>query len=783
MEDWIQALHDHARAALRPIEGSLRVQGPNDSIEIVTDTWGVPHVFASSKHDALFAQGWLHASERMWQMETTIRIAQGRLSEIVSIAGLALDKFFRTIGIGRLAREWSRDADEVTRIAANPYWLGVNAASELPQAVEYQFLELDPMIPQTLEEAIEATDSIVGLMGFTLSANWPFELLRAELSKHLGAERARELTAFIGPESPIVVPSSASFPGLAQLLRDAAFDAGAVRGLGSNNWVVDGTKTESGKPLLCNDPHLLVQMPSIWMEMHLCAPDLDVAGLSIPGVPGIVIGHNENIAWGFTNTGADVEDLYLEKLNEDQTQYVYDGAWRDVTVIEEPIFIRGEKDPLVHLVRETHHGPLITGWISGGTTPTVHEDRITDHLALRWMLREKNPSLEATLGMNEAADCAQFREATRSWPTAGQNMVYADTQGNIGYQFTGAVPLRSKGSGAAPLPGWDSSYEWSGTIPFDELPHSFNPERGFIATANHRMVDLDYPHYLTNDWEMGHRIRRITALLTSKERLSIHDMRRIQSDTYSGVAADLVPLLLAAGVEHELIKHLREWDLTLSAGSIAACIFNVWISHLMKVILEPKLGRALYEDFYMRKAWTTNWCYDSLLQILRNPQQFWVGGDGSDNVAARNELIKSSWSSALDELRDRLGDDSSEWSWGRIHTVHFSHVLATAMPLLHDLFSSGPFEVGGGDDTINRGVFYPAEGFVDGALPSARLIMDLSNFDNSRSVITTGNSGNPASPHYRDQSTMWSKVEDHPMLFSRDAINAAAEGALTLLPV
>lgn len=786
MEPWVEALRDYAGGARRPRDGTIALAGPSAQIHIVTDRWGVPHVRAATIEDAIFAQGWLHAAERLWQIEFSMRAATGRLSEIVSIAGLGLDKFFRTLGLNRLARTFAAAADDTTRRLAAPYHAGfVAAATSLPKPVEYQFLDLEPHLPAHVDQQIEASFAFVLLMGFTLSANWPFELLRAELAKTLGPERAQELTPFVGAEAPVAVPSSEMFPGVAQALRAIAADAGAVRGLGSNNWVVAGSKSATGKPILCNDPHLLVQMPSVWMEMHLTAPGLNVAGLSLPGTPGIVIGHNDRIAWGFTNTGADVEDLYLERLSGDGLHYEYDGEWRPVTVIEEPIVVRGEAEPLIHPVRETHHGPLLTGWIATGATPVVLEDFITDPLALRWILRDTPPSTAGIMALNVASNFDEFRAAVAQWPTAGQNMVYADVDGAVGYQFTGRVPIRGKGSGASPLPGWDSAYEWTGVIPFDELPATLNPQRGFVATANHRLVDLDYPHYLTNDWELPHRIRRITALLTETEVLSVEDMKRIQNDTYSGVAAELAPLLLCADIagdrEARAASSIQSWDLMLDAESTAAAIFAVWFANAAELIFAPRLGPAMFDEFYARKGWVTNWCYEAMRDVLTNPQQFWIGGDG-DNMAARDALLGRALTAAVDDLTARFGDDMGQWQWGRMHQVHFAHVLAQPIPDLHELLSAGPFPAGGGDDTINRGVIYPSDGYAGGAVPSARLIIDLGDFDRSECVITTGVSGNPADPHYRDQALLWARGEYHPMPFTEAAVDAAAEARLTIRP-
>jgi penicillin amidase len=787
MEPWVAELREHARTALRPVDGRLVLAGARDEIEILTDRWGVPHVYARSAEDVFFAQGYLHAAERLWQVDFQRRVAQGRLAEIVGEPGLPLDRFFRTLGLGRLARAKARAFDEESRAVAARYHAGFRAAiTTLPPPVEYRLLAVEPDFPDDLEEALVDAASITLLMSFTLSANWPFEILRAELAARLGPERARELTPFVGPEAPLLAPSSPSFPGLARHLRDAAYAAGLRRGLGSNNWVLAGSKTTTGRPILANDPHLLAQMPATWMEMHLACPEIEVAGVSLPGIPGIVIGHNRRIAWGFTNTQADVADCYVERLSEDEARYEFRGRWLPLRRRRERIRVRGEAKPRVHEVRETRHGPLITAWIAGGTTPTVVEGRIRETVALRWIQRDLPLSFRPILLLDRASSWEEFREAARAWPIAGQNMVYADVDGNIGYQFTGVVPIRARGSGVAPVPGWTGDHEWIGTIPFEDLPSAFNPAQGFIATANHRVVDADYPYHITHDWEMPHRARRIVALLTAKERLSHDDVRAIQLDTQSGVAAELLPFFLRARPADEraaeALKHVEAWDLRLEADSVGAAIFNAWFARVSEALFAERLGPELYEEYYPRKAWTTNWAYDAVREILAHPQAFWVGGDGSDNAAARDRLLGRALEAACRDLEERLGPDVAEWRWGKLHRVQFRHVLAQAIPGLDELLSLGPFEVGGGDDTVNRGVLYPAEGFADGAVASWRGIIDLGDFDRSSSVITTGNSGNPASPHFGDQAPLWASGASHPMPFTRAAVEREAEGRLVVAP-
>jgi penicillin G amidase len=788
MEDWVVALKEYARTALRPTEGRVELEGLGAEAEVFTDRWGVPHVFAASAGDAYAAQGYLHAAERLWELDFIRRAAQGRLAELVGEAGLSLDRFFRTLGLGRLAKKKAKGFDDESREIATHYLAGVRAAlATLPPPVEYQLLGgVTPDFPDSLEDSIVDGISVSLMMSFQLSANWPFELLRAELAAHLGPERARELSPFLGPEAPLVAVSDPDFPNVMQQFRDAAYGAGMRRGFGSNNWVVSGKKTTTGKPLLANDPHLMVQMPAIWMEMHLSSPDMDVAGVTLPGLPGVAIGHNRRIAWGFTNTQADVCDMYVERLSEDGKTYEYKGAQKPVKRIREKIFVLGEKKPRIHEVLETRHGPLITSTIAGGTSPTVLEGSVKETVALRWIQTDVPISQRAVVMLNRASNWEEFRAAGREWPIAGQNMVYADVDGNIGYQFTGTVPIRAKGSGVAPVPGWTGEYEWKGTIPFDDLPHTFNPERGFVATANHRIVDVDYPYHLTHDWEIPHRARRIVAMLTAKEKLDHADFKAMHMDTFSGVAAELVPSFLLAEVsgerESEALKHVSTWDMRLDADSIGASIFNAWFMRVAEAMFAERLGPTLYEEYFPRKSWTQTWAYDAVRDIIESPQAFWVGGDGTDNTGRRDRLIGAALTSAIADLETRLGSDMNEWRWGRLHRVHFRHTIANAIPALDELLSAGPFEVGGGDDTVNRGVLHPAEGFADGAIASYRQIIDLSDFDASESVITTGISGNPASEHYADQAPMWAAGEYHPMPFSRAAVEQASKGRLVLAP-
>lgn len=788
MEEWVQQLADYASGVLRPVEGSIETPGLTAEVEIITDRWGVPHIYAGSREDAYFTQGYLHASERLFQVDVTRRLAQGRLAEILGEFVLPLDQYFRTLGLGRMAKSWAGSVDDDSRRIAVPYFEGFKAgAAAFPAPVEYQILGLEPDVAQDFDEAISNAYSIALLLAFTLSANRDLELLRLWLARALGPNIARRLSPFVGEVPVSSLPASETFKGLIRSLTDAAREAGRVPGVGSNNWVVSGDRTTTGKPLLANDPHLKIQMPSIWMEMHVACPDLEVAGVSLPGAAGILIGHNRRIAWGFTNTGSDVEDVYLERLSDDGKSYEFKGEWLPIDVAREEISVRNEEQPRILEIRSTHHGPLLTSILEGNINLVVREDFVKENLAWRWYQQDVMPSLAVIERMNVASNFDDFREAVRGWASPGQNMVFADVDGNIGYQFTGIIPIRPSGvTGEVPLPGWTGEHEWQGTIPFDELPSAFNPPAGFIATANNRMVDLDYPYYLTNDWEPDFRVRRIVSLLSAQEKFSSDDFARIQADTHSGIADMLLPHLTSIstseGRSAEALKYVLAWDRRMDASSVGAAVFVFWITKLADAIFLPKLGEDLYRLYFRIRGWTVLWAYEVLADIFVNPDAYWVGGDGTNNIAARDALIARALEEACSELESRLGENMSEWRWGQFHKLHLRHPLGTAMPPLDELMSAGPFESNGGDDTINRGSFSPDEDYLQHTVSSYRQIIDLSDFDRSLSVITSGNSGNPSSPHYRDQTEMWVRGQYHPMPFSREAVEKESEGRLRLIP-
>jgi penicillin G amidase len=778
---WVESLREAAEAALPPVEGEVKAPGLQGPVEIKRDRWGVPHIYAENDHDVFLAQGYAIASERTFQIELLGRLGLGRLSELFSELTLPVDRFVRAVGWNRAAEAHVRGYDDRSLEMAHAFGEGLRAWRETMPAkpVEYQVLDSEPWDLDD-DEAVLAGAGGGVFMAWSLSRNWDHELLRAEIAERLGLEAMRALFPDLDTEAATVeAGKEGGFDRLA-LLRDAILPPS---GQGSNNWVVDGTRTRTGKPLLANDPHLAVALPSVWFECHLVAPGLDVAGVALPFSPGVVIGHNDRIAWGFTNTEGDVQDLYLERLSEDGTQASYDGHWEPVAVHREEIRVRGWEEPSILEARETRHGPLIESYMVGIADPVVIEGGVSRSYALRWVGSEHGIRPSTLWGMNTAGTWEEFRDAVKEWRCPGQNMVYADVDGNIGYQLTGLYPIRRQGDGTVPVPGWTDEFEWEGWVPFDDLPRALNPEDGFLCTANNKIHDEGYPHNLGRDYLPPFRARRIGQLITEQERHDAGTFAAMQADTVSLPSMDIVPHLVRLEPESDRQKEalalLDEWDHDLAADSAAGALYEVWCKHIAQRILKPLLGDRLYEHFHGRRQWTNAFQYQVLPNLLAYPTARWFGRNG---VEARDALLRSSLDDTLDELDEALGPDPESWRWGALHRARFVGRLAL-IPDLTEMFTAGEVEMGGDEQTVNQAMFEPGWSYDVAVAPSWRQILDPSDWDASLGAHPGGQSGNPASPHFKDQLELWARTGHHPLPFSRAAVDDAAVSTLRLAPV
>ncbi|MFB0562726.1 MAG: penicillin acylase family protein [Candidatus Lokiarchaeia archaeon] len=792
VDEDIKRVVEQASKSLPQTTGTVEVEGLKGQVRVLRDEWGVPHIFADNVQDLFFAQGYIHAQDRLWQMEFFRRLGSGTLSEVIGELTLEMDMFWRTIGLRRAAEREAehilQTADEELKSAMEAYLKGVNEyiknhMDKLP--IEYSILNFEPR-PWTMVDSLVW----VKVMLWNLGGNWDLEILRADLIAKLGEKRAREIMRTCITEPSSLIPCTGCFLDIAPSLLgvqkrvEQQTNMGS-KNMGSNNWVVDGTKSTTGKPLLANDPHLLVMMPSIWYENHLCAPDFNVTGISIVGSPAVVIGHNEHIAWGFTNNCCDVQDLYVEKINpENPHQYLFNDEWVDAEVVKEEFHVRGKEEPVVREVIITRHGPIIDTILLGIANPTPR-NWTRETLALRWTGHDPSNLLVGFFKLNKAKNWQEFREALRQIAWASQNVVYADTEGNIGFQTFGNIPIRSKGTGIVPVPGWTDEYKWIGYIPFDELPSAFNPDTHYIATANQKIVGDDYPYFISHDFLPPYRVRRIVQMLNEKEKLSIEDFREMQADVKNLFAEELAPFLKRLKPENEkqgkAIEYIKNWDFYVTKESIASSIFEVWYHKLIVRILKEKLGNELFEFYFTMKTWANEFDTFSIPELLKYPSDYWFEEGTGTSAEKRNNVLLSSLQEAIEELTQTLGENMEEWQWGKIHTVTFKHQLGL-FPPYDKVLNRGPYPQQGDLNTVNCSGMDPGAGYGQVTLSSYRHIIDLRNWENSLSIHSTGQSGNPASPHYDDFIEKWLNVEYHPMLFEKETIEKRVKQVLILSP-
>jgi penicillin amidase len=777
-------------------------------VEVFRDRWGVPHIYARSAPDLFFAQGYVHAQDRLWQMDLQRRAGSGRLSELLGEMTLEMDRFFRVVGLGRAAEAEFEAMDDEMRAVLQAYAAGINAHVEDRQGragVEYSLLRCQP-------EPWRAVDTLylAKLLSWTLGCNWSTELIRARMAAKLGAVLAADLEppypahspGFVGGEG--LAPDAASPPSgwgseaqreAMQLIEDLfrpgkpASLAEAPPGMtpaagGSNQWVVAGSRSATGQPLLANDTHLQLSMPAGWYEMHLVGAGYNVSGVSFPGAPGVIIGHNDHCAWGLTTAFQDAQDLYVEKLNpEDPHRYEYQGEWQQAAVVREEIQVKGWEQPVVEEVVITRHGPIISA-VVGEEVP----------LALCWVALEPSNLLGSVLSYNRARSWREFRQALGKWSAPAHNFVYADVEGNIGYVQAGWMPVRDQGFGQAPVPGWTGEYEWQGYLSLDDLPQAFNPEDGWLATANHWVATPDYPHYIGGDVENPCRARRVVDLVTSKPVLDADDFARFQRDTFSLPAESFVQHLRKLEPQNEVedraLSFLREWDACLDVDSVAASIYQVSRIRALHVVFDGHLGE-LADDYIgldtITPVGTTSPFYgrsiERLLEVLDGKEDdFWLSNPVGGPVRDPQLLLRQALGEALELLEAELGPDMDRWTWGRLNRVHFAHPVGSVKPL-NLVFNRGPYPTAGDQDTLLRSAGAPKFPLNPVAVGDAvRFIADVSDWEQCRIVIPGGQSGHVASRHYADLIPLWREGRFQPMPFGRDQVERQAVVRLVLLP-
>ncbi len=763
------------------IRGSITLPNLQTEVHITRDSNGVPHIEAETREDAFYAIGFAHAQDRLWQMEMHRRIASGRLAEVAGEAALSSDIFLRTLSLYDRARKaWPHQTPDA-RAGLIAYANGVNAYLEtrrgaLPPEFLLTGIRPEPWTPID-------TLGWLKIMAMDLGGNYWMELARFDLSRTLDPQQLADFYPPYPGDAPHPLPDlDQLYDGLdLSTIRTAATDIGKPRGLGSNNWVVSGAHTKSGLPLLANDPHLGLTTPSLWYLAHMKVGDEDIIGASMPGSPYIVLGRNSSIAWGFTNVNPDVQDLYLEKLTDDGTAYLTPDGPEPFITREEIIHVK-DAPPVTITVRETRHGPVISDG-RADIRSNIPENAV---IALRWTALDDDDTT-ASMGPEifGAKSFEDFVEAMQHYIAPEQNMVVADTRGNIGYYAPGRVPVRSPLNdtyGLVPAPGWKAGYDWTGTIPYSELPRIYNPDNGVIATANEKIIDDSYPHYLTSEWALPYRGDRIRQLIAERAPHDTASMTAIQMDVHSGVAADLLPLMLmhSKGTDDTRLKAvldaMSDWDLEMVGDKPQPLIFTAW---------HRALGKHIYADELADKFFRYQ---GSKVEFLRgvlsdeNGKARWCNDVTTPVTETCSEMVQRALKDALDDVAGRLGTTTWEkWRWDSLHQAVQEHRPFSQVPALASFFESRNGAPGG---TYTVNVAGPNFGAVDPYSfthgPSYRVVYDLADLDASRYIIPTGQSGIMFSRHYRDMLPLW--LEGRSIAIKSTIPDERSGNRLTLVP-
>lgn len=773
-------------SSLPQTQGDLAVAGLKAQVTVARDEYGVPHVEATQDSDAYFALGFVHAQDRMWQLELQRRMAQGRLSEILGRDAVRQDIWFRTLGLGEAAASSWQVLPPRSRNALSAYAAGINAwlATRQRLPVEFTVYGIEPQ-PWRVEDSL----AWMKFFSLDLSGNLNAEIERYLTAQYLSPDYRDFLHAGYPKDAPVTVPGNAANKALSALLdlrkeAELRFQVGGAF-VGSNAWVVSGDHTKSGNPIVANDPHLGLQMPSLWYAVSLKSPDLSVSGMSLVGLPLIVFGQNGDIAWAGTNMMADTQDLYVEQLNpSNPQQYKVGDTWNDFEVRTEsiqvradfPAFLRKPLKPVVVQIRKSRHGPVVSDVVGVLDQP----------IALRWMaLEPDDTTFDAFLGLHYAKNWEDFQSAMAQQITPPLNMLYADRNKNIGYLGVGRIPIRKKGQGTVPVPGWTDEYEWASAIPFESMPRSFNPDTGYLVSANNRVVGDEYPYFISDDWAPPSRAQRIEGLLLSQfadgRKLDNETMQSMQADIVSLPAARLLPYLTAvrplnAGQEVAIAK-LSEWRGQMSVDSAAAAIFNVWMRHLRTALFADEVARfwnkpqqMSYMDSVVGKT-----SLDQVREALEDKAPHWCDDVDTQVRESCSDILQKSLGAALAELTKLKGADPEDWKWGGVQQTDYAHVPFGEVKTLLSVFSRR-VPNGGSLDTINvAGSFFrDSVGYLQNFGPGFRQVMEIGG---DRTIHTymnsTGQSGHILSPYYDNMVLPFRDGEFHSM--GEDALQRNAE--------
>ena len=780
------ARHRFLGASLPKVRGRLGMAGLGAPVTISRDRWGVPHISATSMEDAAFAMGVAHAQDRLWQMEVTRRVATGRISELIGTDGVSIDRFVRRVGLHRVARDEELRLGPEPRRMLKAYAAGVNAiaTSGRPLPLEYRLLGATP-------EPWEPMHSLAALklLALGLSMNWDAELQRLELLRAIGPEHAARLDIVYPDANPTILAATLRATGgadsrsqLMGMFREAARWIPTAGGM-SNSWVVSGERSSTGRPILCNDPHLVPAVPSIWYAAHIQAgEDFESTGVTMPGLPFVIIGHNKRVAWGFTNSFADCQDLVIEEFDSPAGErFRTERGFEPTRRLREIIHVKGSSDVLEEVV-VTRHGPVVE-------RIEDPERSIWRGLALQWTALQPGGGAEGLLRLQRASDWKSFREAFVPFDAPSQNVVYADVDGHIGYLLSGRVPVRKRKPSGLPVQGWTGDAVWTRYLTPDEMPSMLDPSEQQIITANNRIAGEGFPHYIGADYMSGYRALRIAELLSERV-VDLAYMARAQMDLVCPPARQVIRLLssmtCASTVAESARRRLASWDAVMDPHRVEPTIYEAFMARLAEHSLSPLCG----------KAWRILAGVDLSHPVFAYPGNLvgrltpslierWEGGDDGlfEGVTTWAEVVTKSLEDAMTDLRTRFGRGSRRLAWGRVHQVRLVHAFGRRRGLGY-FFNAQSIRVGGNTDTVLATSQMPGEPFeTHVSAPSWRQVIDVGNWDACGGVHVPGQSGQPGSRHYRDLSRRWKTNRQFPLYWSAQLTRRHARARLTLVPL
>ena len=742
--------------------GKKEVPGLNSPVEIFTDNYGVPHIFAENESDLFFAAGYQTARDRLFQLSLVISASRGTLASFFGNDFLNDDIYLRTWGIHNTAKEILKKTDQRTLRILQKTCEGINARiDELDgkYPLEFKLLGVAPL-------KINPVDIIAygRLMAHDLQQSWKPEILFGLLLEYFGQDKLNELFPLYEPFRPTISYKD-KYPNIKLLfsslwtheyrIRDLTGSNGVS--IGSNSWVVSGKKSTTGKPILANDPHLKFTQPSKWYEMHLKGGIYNVSGAFLPGFPLPILGQNESVAWGFTNIMEDDIDFFIEEIHpENPNKYKHNNKWLDIVSRKETVPLSNGRDTTI-IIRKTHHGPIISD-----IHPLLKDKKYV--VSMSWVGNQITHEISALSKFSLVKNWKDFSSVAKEFSVPGQNIIYADTAGNIGWRAAALIPIRKEGSSLLPRPGWDPDYDWKGFISFEEMPYLYNPNKGYIATANNKIVDDTFPYYISNQWAEPSRIERIEEYIQSKEKMSVNDMKLLQNDMLSSFAREVTPNIIKhfpnnlKGNKKAAYNYLKNWDYIENHNSAATLVFHVILDELLNNIYKDELD-LVHEKAFDALVHFSMLPYRNIHWVLSNQKSSWI-----DDVRTKNktetleEIILRSFESAISRIENEVGINPSVWSWGSLHTLTHPHPLGT-QKLLDFVFgfNVGPYKSGGSTMTVNKGEYEVLKSFDQSVGASFRRIVDLSNMNLTQFIIPTGQSGQQRSSHYKDQAGLYNK--------------------------